>query len=94
MKQNGSEKQFSSQLIAAPLLLSVLTLLTGCKPTVITETIREPVPAAWLVPLPAPDLSGTYGEYIAQCEQVVKQCNADKQDIKRWSDAKTDTQGL
>ncbi|WP_446680444.1 Rz1-like lysis system protein LysC [Aliamphritea hakodatensis] len=71
------------------MLASLLMLLSGCgsSGTVITETVRDPVPNTWTVPVQAPSLSGTFGEYIAQCEAAIKQSNADKRQIREWSES-------
>ncbi|WP_446680442.1 Rz1-like lysis system protein LysC [Aliamphritea hakodatensis] len=71
--------------VLTPLFL--LTLLSGCSSsaTVITETIRDPVPDTWTVQVQPPSLTGTIGDYIAQCEAAIVQSNSDKQQIREWS---------
>lgn len=78
------------KMMRVSIVLSLMLLLGGCWSSnpVITKTIRETVPEAWLVPVESPMQSGiTWGQYAARCEAVVKQCNIDKAQIGEWSNA-------
>lgn len=74
-------------MVAVLLSALMLTALSGCSKTVVkTETIRERVPDVYLVPIQKPSTNTTWGGYAAQCKALIKQCNADKQKIKDWSE--------
>ncbi|GAB0151100.1 hypothetical protein MnBA_05000 [Marinobacterium sp. BA1] len=40
----------------------------------------------WTDTISEPSLDGTYGAYMARCELFIKQCNADRESVRRWSD--------
>jgi hypothetical protein len=64
-----------------------LMLLSGCASTEpAPRYLREPVPQTWTDTFTPPTLSGTYGDYMAQCELIIQQCNADRESVRRWSD--------
>ncbi len=80
-------------LIQTPVLILalVLILLSGCANTEpAPRYLKEPVPQTWTDTFTPPLLSGTYGDYMAQCELIVQQCNADRKSVRRWSDEAED----
>jgi hypothetical protein len=73
------------------ILALVLILLSGCANTEPTpQYLREPVPQTWTDTFIPPLLNGTYGDYMAQCELIIQQCNADRISVRRWSDEATE----
>nr|WP_206834522.1 hypothetical protein [Marinobacterium iners] len=44
----------------------------------------------WTDTFTPPELNGTYGDYMAQCELIIQQCNADRTSVRRWSDEATE----
>lgn len=73
------------------ILALALMLLSGCASTEpAPRFLREPVPQTWTDTFTPPTLSGTYGDYMAQCELIIQQCNADRESVRRWSDEATE----
>ncbi|WP_425270450.1 Rz1-like lysis system protein LysC [Marinobacterium iners] len=73
------------------ILALALILLSGCANTEPTPSyLREPVPQVWTDTFTPPELNGTYGDYMAQCELIIQQCNADRTSVRRWSDEATE----
>jgi len=77
------------RLIQTPVLILalVLMLLSGCANTEPTpQYLYRAVPRVWTDTIAEPSLDGTYGAYMARCELFIKQCNADRESVRRWSD--------
>jgi len=80
-------------LVQTPVLILALALilLSGCANTEpAPRYLREPVPQTWTDTFTPPALNGTYGDYMAQCELIIQQCNADRESVRRWSDEAED----
>lgn len=80
-------------LIQTPVLMLALALilLSGCANTEpAPRYLMEPVPQTWTDTLTPPALNGTYGDYMAQCELVIQQCNSDRESVRIWSDEATE----
>jgi len=80
---------FAASIALMPVLILALALilLSGCANTEpAPRYLREPVPQTWTDTFTPPLLNGTYGDYMAQCELIIQQCNADRESVRRWSD--------
>jgi hypothetical protein len=72
----------------------VLMLLSGCANTEPTpQYLYRAVPRVWTDTIAEPSLDGTYGAYMARCELFIKQCNADRQSVRRWTEEAEGTVG-
>lgn len=69
------------------ILALALMLLSGCASTEpAPQYLYRAVPRVWTDTISEPSLDGTYGAYMARCELFIKQCNADRESVRRWSD--------